>query len=301
MNKKNHESEFSLWARYFPTAPLDPFPLFSALWIGDTGAWSPHTKSPGPSFFLASCWVGQGRHWLDPRPGEGKAGLFPLVSALRFCTPWYPHILSAALFSGSSSKSASETQFFSLVLLWDGSWQEWVIVSHCGWSLVPQHLLAGPTSPPTLPGNHLDEHAIYFTLETWLIYSVICFLDHSHLFFSPFYIPRSVYSGNVTYTFFFCSQVSFCFWGFWLFDSSLSLNKSLKFFPHSHQLTRELTLIVFTEVSLTTVLSFFQPFMQEIFFKNFDTEHKMVCERQTRSLCMHRRYNFEEKKTIPEK
>ena len=110
--QKNHESEFSLWAGYFPTAPLDPFPLFSALWVGDTGGWSPHTKSPGPSCFLASCWVGQGRHWLDPRPGEGKAGLFPLVSALRFCTPLYPHILSAALFSGSSSKSASETQFF---------------------------------------------------------------------------------------------------------------------------------------------------------------------------------------------
>ena len=79
---------------------------------------------------------------------------------------------------------------------------------------------------------------------------------------------------------------------------SLSLNKSPKFFPHSCQLTRELTLTVFTEVSRTTVLSFLQAIMQEIFFKNLDTEHKMVCERQTRSLCMHRRYNFEEKKTI---
>lgn len=81
---------------------------------------------------------------------------------------------------------------------------------------------------------------------------------------------------------------------------SLPLNKSLKFFPHGHQLTCEFTLMVFTEVSLT-VLSFIQPFMQEIFFENLDSERKMVCERQTGSLCTHRRYNFEEKKTIQKK
>ena len=165
---------------------------------------------------LAGCQVRRGKGWF----------ICSRVSSA-VCTPLYLHVLSAALFSGSSSKSASETLFFPLVLLLDWSWQEWVIVSHCGWSLVPQHLLAEPTSQPTPPGNHPDEHAIYFTLETWLIHSVICFLDHSHLFFPPFYIPRSLYSGNVTYTFFFCSQVSFCFWGLWLFLSLFLLTSLL--------------------------------------------------------------------------
>ena len=104
-------------------------------------------------------------------------------------------------------------------------------------------------------------------------------MSHTHSFFAPKY-PSAF-------------EVCDSFLPF-----SLPLNKSLKFFPHGHQLTCELTLMVFTEVSLTTVLSFIQPFMQEIFFENLDTERKMVCERQTGSLCTHRRYNFEEKKTI---
>ena len=107
-------------------------------------------------------------------------------------------------------------------------------------------------------------------------------MSHTHSFFAPKY-PSAF-------------EVCDSFLPF-----SLPLNKSLKFFPHGHQLNCELTLMVFTEVSLTTVLSFIQPFMQEIFFENLDTERKMVCERQTGSLCAHRRYNFEEKKTIQKK
>ena len=300
--QKKPESQFSFGLVIFHL-PLSIFlPLFSALWIGDTGGWSPHTKSPGLSCFLASCWVGRWRHWLDPRSGEGKAGSFVLVSALQFCTPLYPHVLSAALFSGSSSKSASETLCFSPC-------------APLGWELTgvsnsfPLRLIPG--APASLSWSHIPAHTpwkspgwtchLFYAGNLADLFSHLLLRPLTFVLFSFVYPKASLFRECHIHILFSLPSTLLLLRFVTLFFLSLFLLTSLKFFPHGHQLTCELTLKVFTEVSLTTMLSFIQPFMQEIFFENLDTERKMVCERQTGSLCTYRRYNFEEKKTIQKK
>lgn len=141
-----------------------------------------------------SGWLWPPGRWLDQRSGAREAGSPPLsppccsTAVLAMAMP--PDNHASRLLSSSLAPALTKLQKESSPLA-PVAW-EWLVWGNS----FPLLLSPGaPTSPvgSLIPASssvsHPGEHAIYFILETWLIYSVTCFLEtplqiHSFLTFT---------------------------------------------------------------------------------------------------------------------
>lgn len=94
------------------------------------------------------------------------------------------------------------------------------------------------------------EYAIYFMLDTWLIYSVICFSEKTlKIHYFLIFISQGQFIYGIVHTLTYLLPCIFTFSRFMFLFFCLPFNKPPKFFLHSHQLTHELTPISFARNS----------------------------------------------------